>query len=223
MSDKSAQHDPRMTPKSVQQACPIRVSRKRFFSKASKKSAKQECPTRTFHKSVLQRASFKRVLKRGSCRVRVFYQVCLMFGWLGVLFLFGCYFFACFSVLFLGGCLLFVWPLCFFVICIFLVFVFGCCVGAAYCAFSQMRWILTFGGSLVEHVRFGSLDFHFWRKSPGECSFSKIVEQEFRAQSAKQTVSSRSARQEGRVPSKSVKEKCLPKSVWQECPAKSNR
>ena len=39
-----------------------------------------------------------------------------MFGWLGVLFLFGCYFFACFSVLFLGDCFLFIWPLYFFVI-----------------------------------------------------------------------------------------------------------
>ena len=44
----------------------------------------------------------------------------------------------------------------------FFVFVFGCCNGVVYCVFAQMSWILTFGESLVENVRFGSLDFHFW-------------------------------------------------------------
>ena len=35
-------------------------------------------------------------------------------------------------------------------------------------------WIVTFGESLVENARFGSLDCHFWWKSRGKCSFWKL-------------------------------------------------
>ena len=48
--------------------CPIRVSRRRFFQERQK-----ECQARMSHKSVLQGCP-TRVLKRGSIRVRGFYQ-----------------------------------------------------------------------------------------------------------------------------------------------------
>ena len=35
-------------------------------------------------------------------------------------------------------------------------------------------WIVTFGEGLLKNARFGSLDCHFWWKSPGNCSFWKL-------------------------------------------------
>ena len=35
-------------------------------------------------------------------------------------------------------------------------------------------WSGTFGESLVENARFGSLEYYFWRQSRGKCSFWKL-------------------------------------------------
>ena len=35
-------------------------------------------------------------------------------------------------------------------------------------------WIVTFGECLMENARFESLDYHFWWKSRGKCSFWKL-------------------------------------------------
>ena len=107
-------------------------------------------------------------------------------------------------------------------------------------------WIVTFGESLVENVRCGSLDCHFWWKSRGKCLSglqecqarvsSKSVKKECQAKSVQQEclaraecqakVSSKSVKQEcpARVSSKSVKKECSErvssKSVQQECQAR---
>ena len=101
-------------------------------------------------------------------------------------------------------------------------------------------WIVTFGESLVENARFGSLDSHFWWKSRGKCSFWKlgfsflvIVSGEMLVLEAwivtfgeSLVVSSKSVKQE--CPDKSVKHERAArvsskrKSVKQECPAKAS-
>ena len=67
-------------------------------------------------------------------------------------------------------------------------------------------WIVTFGESLVEHARFGSLDCHFWWKSRGKCSFwTKSVKQRLSCQECQ---------------AKSVQPECPRKSVKKECQAR---
>ena len=73
-------------------------------------------------------------------------------------------------------------------------------------------WIVTFGESLAENARFGSLDCHFWWKSRGKCSFWKLC---LVCKSVLTREASKSVKQEcpARVSSKSVKQRVSRKSV----------
>ena len=85
-------------------------------------------------------------------------------------------------------------------------------------------WSLSFGKSLAEDDRFGSLRFHFWWKSRGKCSFwksgfsllVKVSWKIFVLEAWTLTFGERLV-----VSSKSVKQGCPDKSVQQECPFKS--
>ena len=95
-------------------------------------------------------------------------------------------------------------------------------------------WIVTFGASLVENARFGSLDCHFWCKSRGKCSFWKLglsllvkvswkmLVLEASTKSVQQKCPDKRAKQESRVSSKSVQcpARVARKSVKKECPAR---
>ena len=77
-------------------------------------------------------------------------------------------------------------------------------------------WILTFGDSLMENARFGSLECHFWWKSCGKCSFWKLGFSLLVKVSWKMLVLEASLV----VSTKSVLTRVSSKSVEQECPAR---
>ena len=78
-------------------------------------------------------------------------------------------------------------------------------------------WIVTFGESLVENARFGSLDCHFWSKSGVKRSFWKL------GFSLLVKVSWKMLVLEACLVCKSVLTREASKSVKQECPSRASR